>query len=407
MLTLDKFDIDYLRLVLEIHAHHIDGYVDSYYGPPELKTQIESAPAKKPSELLDAVRDLQERIPATDESRQRYLTAALRGIECTIQMLNGVEFDYLDEVFRIYDIQPQLIDESRFVAAHARLDRALPASTVGNSISARLQSWRQSFEVDTAGALPLLELARIETRRRTASFVDLPDDELVELSLVKDKPWNAYNWYLGNGRSLIEFNTDIPLQASMLLSTFAHEGYPGHHTEHLLKERMLYHEKGYAEQAAMLLHSPSAVIAEGIATTALEMIFPDGEHHQWNADVLLPAAKIPTHPDMVEQMRIIAESSSDLRYVNSNAAIFYHTGKLNRSETIDYLQNYGLVNPQRAEKSFNFISHPLFRSYVFTYSVGQDLINKTTNPFETFRRLLVNQVLPSDLALTGNRNHHG
>mgnify|MGYP001301396936 CR=1 FL=1 len=59
---LDSFGRDYLRLVLEIHAHHVDGYVDAYYGPPALKAEIEAAGPKTPRELLAAVHDLQQRI---------------------------------------------------------------------------------------------------------------------------------------------------------------------------------------------------------------------------------------------------------------------------------------------------------------------------------------------------------
>lgn len=400
MPKLDPFSTDYLRLVLEIHAHHIDGYVDAYYGPEALKTEVEASPAKTSAELLDAVADLQSRIPATDPTRQAYLTAGLRGIECTVRMLNGEAIDYLDEVYRIYDIRPELVDEVRFTEAHKELDRALPVGKQGDSLAARLGAWRKAFEVETDQALPLLDLARVETRRRALAITDLPDDESVEISLVKGQPWSAYNWYLGNGRSLIEFNTDMPLQATALIGTFAHEGYPGHHTEHLLKEKALYREKGYAEQAAMLLHSPAAVIAEGIATIALEMIFPEGDHHEWNVERLLPAAKIATTPDMAEQLRRISNAGGDLRYVTGNAAILYHTGKLDREQTIDYIRTYGLVTAERAAKSFSFLSHPLYRSYIFTYSVGYDLIKATDNPQQTFRRLLTQQLLPSQLATT-------
>lgn len=401
MPALDSFSLDYLRLVLAIHAHHIDGYVDAYYGPPELKAEIDAASPRDPAALLADVLALQDRVPTADSARQQYLTAALRGIECTVRMLNGEAIDYLDEVNRIYDIQPELVEEALFESAHRELDRVLPTSSPGLDLGTRLQAWRQSFDIDTASALPLLELTRIETRRRTEAIVALPANESVEIALVNNQPWGAYNWYLGNGRSLIEFNTDIPLQAPGLLGTFAHEGYPGHHTEHLLKERSLYHDKGYAEQAAMLLHSPSAVIAEGIATTALEIIFPGGSHHQWNVEVLFPAANIATPQDLAKQLGKIARASNNLRYVNGNAAILYHTGKLNREGTIDYIRHYGLVNAQRAAKSFNFISHPLFRSYVFTYTVGYDLINSTPDPAATFRRLLTEQVLPSHLSTAG------
>jgi hypothetical protein len=240
-------------------------------------------------------------------------------------------------------------------------------------------------------------LARVETRRRTATLIDLPDDESVEIKLAKGQPWSAYNWYLGNGRSLIEFNTDLPLQAPGLIGTFAHEGYPGHHTEATLKEIRLYKRQGYAEQAAMLLHSPAAVIAEGIATTALEMIFPGGSHHEWNLNVAFPATNLSIEPDMADRLREIAEASKPLLYVSGNAAILYHSGRLNREQTIDYLRTYGLSSPSRAAKSFSFLSHPLFRSYVFTYSVGYDLIAATADPPKTFLRLLTEQVLPSQL----------
>lgn len=401
MPKLDLFSTDYLRLVLEIHAHHIDGYVDAYYGPEALKTEVEASPAKTSAELLDAVADLQARIPTTDPARQAYLAAGLRGIECTVRMLNGEAIDYLDEVYRIYDIRPELIDEARFTEAHKELDRALPVGKQGGSLGARLEAWRKMFEVETDKALPLLDLARVETRRRALAITDLPDDESVEVSLVKGQPWGAYNWYLGNGRSLIEFNTDMPLQATALIGTFAHEGYPGHHTEHLLKEKALYREKGYAEQAAMLLHSPAAVIAEGIATIALEMIFPEGDHHEWNVERLLPTAKIATTPDMPEQLRRISNAGGDLRYVTGNVAILYHTGKLDREQAIDYIRTYGLVTAERAAKSFSFLSHPLYRSYIFTYSVGYSLIKATADPKQTFRRLLTEQILPSHLATIG------
>lgn len=397
MPNLDSFSVDYLRLVLEIHAHHIDGYVDAYYGPETLKAEVEASPTKSPVEILDAITDLQSRIPTTDPTRQAYLTAGLRGIECTTRMLNGETVDYLDEVYRIYDIRPEMVDEARFIEAHKALDSALPAGQQ-NSLPGRIEAWRKTFEIETDKALSLLDLARAETRRRTLAIVDLPDDESVEVSLVKGQPWSAYNWYLGNGRSLIEFNADMPLQATSLISTFAHEGYPGHHTEHMLKEKALYREKGYAEQAAMLLHSPTAAIAEGIATAALEMIFPNDDHHEWNVEILLPAAKIATPSGLAEQLRRISKASADLRYVTGNAAILYHTGKLDREQTIDYIRTYGLVTPERAAKSFSFLSHPLYRAYIFTYSVGYDLIKATDNPQQTFRRLLTQQLLPSQLA---------
>ena len=396
---IDPFSRDFLRLTLEIDKH-VEGYIDAYYGPADLKDEVAVTPRKTPGALLDDVQQLQEKIPTADPQRHAYLTATVRALDCTIRMLDGETFDYLDEIERIYDIQPQPVAERRFTAAHQTLDNLLPGS---GSLNQRLANKRKKYELTPDKALPLLELARQETRRRTAKFIELPDDESVEVKLAKDEPWGAYNWYLGNGRSLNEFNTDVPISALNLLGTFAHEGYPGHHTESMLKEITLYLEKGHGEQAAMLLHSPAAVIAEGIATTALEIIFPDSSHHDWNHNVLFNAAGL-NDTDTVTYLRQITEAGSELKYVTGNAAILFHTGQLDKAQTIDYITTYGLSTPERAAKSFSFLSHPLYRSYIFTYTQGYDLIQQASSVDKTdlFSRLLTEQFLPSDLAAMVN-----
>jgi hypothetical protein len=64
------------------------------------------------------------------------------------------------------------------------------------------------------------------------------------------------------------------------------------------------------------------------------------------------------------------------------------------------MQTYALATPERAAKSVGFFTHPLYRAYIFTYSVGHDLIAAAADPAVTFRRLLTEQVLPSELAIT-------
>ena len=241
-------------------------------------------------------------------------------------------------------------------------------------------------------------MARTETRKRTTELVSLPDNEGFAIELTSNQPWTAYNWYLGNGRSLIEFNTDIPSNALAILNTFAHEGYPGHHTEALIKENLLYLGKGWGEHAARLLNAPEAVIAEGIATTAVEIIFPGDSQFEWVNEVILPAAGIEGEP--VEQLMRLSEAGRLLRYISGNAAILHHSGKLNKEQTIDYIQTYALTEKDRAEKSFSFITHPLFRAYTFTYTSGYDLITDAANGDKKpiFMRLLTDGILPSEIS---------
>ncbi|MEZ4516795.1 MAG: hypothetical protein R3C44_08145 [Chloroflexota bacterium] len=324
----DAFGRDYLRLALSIDRH-FPGYVDAYYGPSEIKEAVNSAELPSTPVLRELVSQLQASVPDGDPARSRYLQVTLDSMTCMLDLIDGIEVDYVDEVRRLYNVHPEPVSEDAFLEAHNMLDNALPP---GPSLTERMNQHRQLFEIDPEDALSLIDLAQAETRNRTTGLVSLPDDESVEVRLTSNQPWGAYNWYLGSGRSLIEFNTDIPLSGAALLGTFAHEGYPGHHTEALLKEEALYNQRGYAEQSAMILLSPAAVIAEGIATTALEMIFPEGSGYAWTRDVLLPAAGLNgAAREATEQSQAIGNALRQLRYVTGNAAIFYHSGRLSRA----------------------------------------------------------------------------
>jgi hypothetical protein len=105
------FNENYLRLTLEIDKH-IEGYVDAYYGPSELKTAVAATPKREPAALLDDLAWLQANIPTADPAREKSLTAVLRAIHCTLQIVNGETPAYLDEVAQLYDIQPELVAES-------------------------------------------------------------------------------------------------------------------------------------------------------------------------------------------------------------------------------------------------------------------------------------------------------
>jgi hypothetical protein len=392
MTQLDEFSKAYLRLTLEINKH-IDGYVDAYYGPAEIQAEATAAEKKSPEALLADLDHLYEHLPMSNRQRREYLSAVLRGMNCTIRTLGGETFDYLDEAYRVYDIEPVMIDEARFTAAKSELETLLPGT---GSITERLEAWRKPFEIPLDKLMSIIDLCLTECRRRTAALVDLIPGESVEFRLVSDQPWSGYNWYKANAHSLVEINTDLPVNALDILNLMAHEAYPGHHTEHHLKEKRLYQECGHGEVSSQLLHSPAAVIAEGIATTALEIIFPNDSAHQWIASELLPAAGLP--PADPAQLARMAAAKESLRWVTSNAAILYHTGQLDQEQTLDYYRTYLLASEERCKRAFGFMSHPMYRTYIFTYTEGHKLIAEGARGGDKtplFKRLLTEEVLPS------------
>ncbi|MCI0399205.1 MAG: hypothetical protein L0332_06570 [Chloroflexi bacterium] len=394
-MKLDNFGRDFLRLTLEIEKQ-LPGYMDAYLGPEALKAAVEAEAAKPVAALVNDLAALRERIPTEDPQRYAYLRTHLRAVGGVLELLGDEQPSYSREVEMLFDVTPRPVPEERFTAAHRILDNHLPGK---GGLRERNQARRQMFELEAAKLMPLLELAREETRRRTVDLVALPAGEDIELRLTRDQHWSAYNWYLGNGHSLVEFNTDIPVFALDILNTMAHEAYPGHHTEAVLKERRFLIEAGYGEVASFLLLSPAAVIAEGIATTALEVIFPGAEAYEWNEQVLLPAIG-KAGVESAAQMKAIEDAERDLRYVATNAAYYYHTGRFSQEEAIEYLESYELSSRQRAEQGFNFFTQPPYRAYTFTYTTGYDLITAASGEDKRtlFRRLLTELWTPSALA---------
>ena len=72
---------------------------------------------------------------------------------------------------------------------------------------------------------------------------------------------------------------------------------------------------------------------------------------------------------------------------------------------IRFLEQECLRNREQAEKSFDFISHPLWRTYVFCYAGGEDLLSRWCADAgdldaqrQRFFRLLTEQLTPSGIA---------
>jgi hypothetical protein len=268
------------------------------------------------------------------------------------------------------------------------------------AIPERMAAWRRTLEVAPERAMAIVEAIVPALRERTEAIVALPAGEAVEFRLVSDEPWGGYNWFLGQGRSRVELNTDLPIHTHHLLDLICHEAYPGHHVEHALKER-LYLDQGWGEHAIQLINTPECVISEGIATQAASAIFPGDELAAFQAERVYPAAGVDPgiSAEAVEQ---IAAAERVLLAARGNAALMLHADGVPDDEVIAYLRRYRLRTKDEARQDLRFIADPLWRAYTFTYHVGYDLlgawIDRAADPTERamrFRTLVSEQVYPS------------
>jgi len=393
---LDPISRAYVRL-----SFHIDrlvpGFIDAYFGPPEWKIEVEDEASVSLASLRrDAEALLREITPIPDELRREWLTKQVTAMIATLRRLEGEKLPFDEELRLVYDIQPQWTDERGFEETLRAIDVLLPGE---GSLSDRMEAWDKQFHVPKEKLLPLLTTCRDETRRRTRQIFALPEGEEIALQIVEKQPWAAYNWYLGNYRSRVDVNTDVPIRVNSMLEMMAHEGYPGHHTEHAIKEQCLYRQQGYAEACVQLINAPESVISEGIADLAWEIIFTEEELEDWLRDELYPLAGIQVD---VSRDRALARARRKL-HPGGNAAFLLHRDGADEQTVVDYLMHYGANTEQYARQYYRFISDPLFRSYVFNYFYGRELIDhfisarspKASDRIERFRLLLENPLTPS------------
>jgi hypothetical protein len=378
---------------------HIPGYVDAYFGPPELKEQILSGEPRPITELMRGATELAaaiEQETVFNDQRRDYLSRHVTAMQTSLRLLQGDVLLLAEEVTLLYDIAPTWIDENEFEEVHRRLDELLPP---GNSLFERLDQRKRSIEISFAQAEALLPDITRRLRQLTHARFPLPEAEAFDLFPVTNQPWGAYNWYLGGGRSRIEINTDLPLRITGLVDTIAHEGYAGHHTELSIKDARLLRAQGHLENCIAFINAPSCVVAEGIAVRALDVLLSDEDQIRWHADEIFPRAGF-THLNAARE-HAIAKAMRPLAGVTDNAAFLLHDQHQSQAEVSAYLQRYGLRRANEAEKTVEFLSSPLSRSYIFTYSLGGKLLDALFaaqgNVDYWFTRLLTEPVTPSQI----------
>jgi len=395
---MDPISSEYIRLSHAINRH-VDGFIDAYFGPPELAVSGETV---DPKTILSRVQQLRDQVRSWadeqrgDEQAQRrasYLDIQSHAMETVARKLCGQPVSFRDETRGCFDVDPQYTPDDQFEAAMSQLDQVLPGA---GSVHERLQAWKKRFEVSNDIGRAMIDRIADESRRRTRNLVDLPSNESCEFQLVSDKPWGGYNWYLGNGKSRVDINTDTPIRADRLRDLVCHEAYAGHHTEHACKEQRLYLERGWGEQSIQLLLAPECVISEGIARLAEEMTFGDEGDH-WTASELFPMASIECDIDLLQR---IEQASQRLGKLGQNAALMLHEQNKSPDEVLQYLMRFGRSESE-ARRSLRFISSPIFRAYTFTYEAGKELLETWMNQADRtdrFRIALTEQVYPSLIA---------
>jgi hypothetical protein len=373
----------YVLLGLRL-GRHAEGLVDAYYGPPELKAQVDAEPLAEPADLVAQGDSL------IAELHDGWLRDQALGLRTCAGKLAGEEISYSDEVERCYGVRPERRGTESYAAAHERLNELLPGS---GPLNERYQAWRREVTVPAELVVPLVQDAVAELRDATARLVELPEGEQLVVEGVHDEPWWAFNYYLGDLRSRAVINLDVPTTYRECVHLAGHEVYPGHHTEHALKEQLLVRGQGKIEEAIQLVPTPSALVDEGIAETGPDLLMDD----ELRARLVAAARRhgLDYNADLAEA---IAEARRALRRVTLDGALMIHEDGASTEDAEAYIRRWALVSPEEAAHSVRFVVDPTWRTYAINYSAGRELCDAWVGGEPArFVRLLTEQVRVGEL----------
>jgi hypothetical protein len=155
----------YVQLGLQLDRH-VDGAVDAYFGPPELKAGVDAEPPAEPRALVATAEAL------LDELEDGWLRDQVVGLRTYAGVLAGESIRYSDEVEGCYGVRPAHTDETVFAAAHEQLDRVLPAD---GTLAERHKRWEDSTLIPVERIEPAIAVVIEEARALTRGLVELPE----------------------------------------------------------------------------------------------------------------------------------------------------------------------------------------------------------------------------------------
>jgi len=400
-LNLSKFGIEFLLLALRIDRH-IKGYVDFYFGPEKLRQIVNNESLTSPNKLLIDCKALIRQLGAQgyDKKRERYIEKMLIAMKTSIELINGVEMSIKDQFLKLYDVALQPANESELDNLKEEYNEAYSGP---GSLESRMSKLRITRKVPESNIHDFFKKALEIVKKKTDEFFTdiLPENEHITLALIDNNnnqiKWACYEWYLGDYISRLEINPNYEMYWTVFLLFASHEGYPGHHTEFSIKEQRLYHELNQFEHSILILHSPKLIISEGIANTAISVLFSSQKAAEIGLrEFCQDASKEYSLEELVLQDKV--KRKIPLFWYN----FAYHAlvDKYSDDKLMRYGKNVEIFGEEGLRNEIKRLSNPTYSKNAFMYNLGIEAIEQKYGKSistKDFRNLLINPILPSDL----------
>jgi hypothetical protein len=260
----------YVRATLQL-AQHDPTLVEGWRGPARFKPGPRGPVAEVAREIERLNREIDLAAADIESGREyarvRYLQGQLRGLRFAAERQLGRAKSIDDQAREEFGVTFARFDVAAVQRAHHALRDALPGA---GSLKDRLAALRDQTVVPAARRQEVLSAALDSCRRATTAVVQLPPGESVAWMLGDPLLFDAFARYRGDNRTEIEISGG-PLDSARAHRIACHEGYPGHHVQHLLIDQ-LYGERQWPELILTPAFGPHLLYLEGAAEVGADLV---------------------------------------------------------------------------------------------------------------------------------------
>jgi hypothetical protein len=373
--ALDAIVRDYIGLAAALGERDPDS-LDYYHGPADWVSDIRAHP---PSfrEIKSSAVSLVDRLHSLSAQTQsspriEFLIRQLHAIVARVDVLTGRRKSFDEESQALFGVSaPRSVDDRRFAAVRAELDRLLPGT---GSLAVRYATFDKMFLIPRDRLSNVVDRAMTGCRSVTAHHLVLPAGEGVSVEYVADKPWDGYSYYRGRFRSVIQINADFALTVGRALDLACHEGYPGHHVYNSLQDSELVQRAGRLELLVQPVFSPQSFLSESLATIAPLIAFSESQRLAFERDELFPILNIDK--SMAAKYARVERLVAELEGAEMPIAREYLDGQLEFARAASALEDQALM--LHSESTLKYLNE--YRTYMLTYTLGssfwKDCLNR-------------------------------
>ncbi len=334
----------YVRTTLKL-AQHDPSLVEDWRGPESWQP----GPRQPVAQLLEEIGELERQLAAArsdissgqEYARGRYLAAQVNALRFAAERQLGRAASIDDQARDEFAVTFPPLDQAAITRTHDALNRLIPGD---QPLAARIDGLRRSTIVPAENRGHVIGRALDACRQATAAVIELPKDERVRGIFRSGMEWDAFARYTGDRVTDLEMNDDVMLDVSRALRIACHEGYPGHHVQHVLIDR-LFEQRRWPELQLVPGFGPHLLLLEGGAEVGADLALTQPQREQFYRDQLSPGAGMK--PDRMNTLVQVEGLMQDLLPVVTDVARQYLGGNLTQERAVERLANDALVaNPQ-------------------------------------------------------------